>query len=365
LQNGTNGVNVSEAMASKADNESNKKSVNGLIDMTNDAQVTSDAVKRIGSENILYDRSKSDNESLSSPEPESDFLTALVDTLADNGDNLIEYAATIQSDEDERERQRIRRQSQNHNTDSTESINSISNNSKDVNNITLSPPQSTTSESKKSGFDDNDHSVHSNASSQSSNSTGSGNTLKLPTAHPVRQPSGVAGQYILNKITVDTNVVLGTGSMGTVVYGGQFEGRQCAIKRLVKPFYGETYADKEIALLIATDQHPNMLRYYAKEEDSDFIYIALERCNGTLLDMVSVRDSPITIIHSQQGNNADIQLLKEAHKYKLQILRDMCTGLAHLHAMNIVHRDLKPVSIRCNLCTSMDVNCLQNTKPTA
>ncbi len=52
--------------------------------------------------------------------------------------------------------------------------------------------------------------------------------------------------------------------MGTIVYSGRFEGRTVAIKRLVKPFFGVDHADKEIALLIATDQHPNVLRYYAK-----------------------------------------------------------------------------------------------------
>ena len=169
----------------------------------------------------------------------------------------------------------------------------------------------------------------------SGDSVSSGNQNQLsgnnttPIALPIRQPSGIAGQFILNKMIIDTNTVLGTGSMGTVVYAGQFEGRICAIKRLIKPFYGDSYADKEISLLIATDQHPNMLRYYAKEEDNDFVYIALERCNGTLLDLVN------NIDHCAQSN-------------KQQILHDIMNGLAHLHAMNIVHRDLKPANILLN-----------------
>lgn len=117
----------------------------------------------------------------------------------------------------------------------------------------------------------------------------------------------------------------GTGSRGTVVYAGRFEGRPVAVKRLVrcfvmilgdsqycclvqvKPFYGADEADKEIALLIGSDSHENVLRYYAKastavadrfavsltplcvvmqEEDSDFIYLALERCHMSLTDLV-------------------------------------------------------------------------------
>jgi len=60
------------------------------------------------------------------------------------------------------------------------------------------------------------------------------------------------------------NYVAGTGSRGTIVYAGRFEGRPVAVKRLVKHFYGNDEADKEIALLIDSDQHPNVLRYYAK-----------------------------------------------------------------------------------------------------
>ena len=108
------------------------------------------------------------------------------------------------------------------------------------------------------------------------------------------------------------------------------------MKRLVKPFFGHDNADKEISLLIQSDQHPNVLRYYAKEEDASFIYIALEKCAGSLQDLI---DRPHN--HPQ----AD----------RLLILHSMMTGLAHLHSLNIVHRDLKPANIlltkgnRCKL----------------
>ena len=124
--------------------------------------------------------------------------------------------------------------------------------------------------------------------------------------------------------------------MGTVVYAGLHETRECAVKRLVKPFFGHDNADKEISLLIQSDQHPNVLRYYAKEEDASFIYIALEKCAGSLQDLI---DRP--------ANHPDAD--------RLLILHSMMTGLAHLHSLNIVHRDLKPANIlltkgnRCKL----------------
>lgn len=59
---------------------------------------------------------------------------------------------------------------------------------------------------------------------------------------------------------------VGTGSGGTIVYSGTVEGRACAVKRLVKQpqLQPQQQADAEIALLIDSDQHPNVLRYYAK-----------------------------------------------------------------------------------------------------
>lgn len=72
------------------------------------------------------------------------------------------------------------------------------------------------------------------------------------------------GSMAIGRMVLFPNQVLGTGSMGTVVYAGLFEGRPCAIKRLVKPFFGSANAQQEIALLIQSDQHPNVLRYYAK-----------------------------------------------------------------------------------------------------
>lgn len=41
-----------------------------------------------------------------------------------------------------------------------------------------------------------------------------------------------------------TSSVLGTGSFGTVVFAGHFEGRRVAVKRLVKQFLGANSADQ-------------------------------------------------------------------------------------------------------------------------
>ena len=43
-------------------------------------------------------------------------------------------------------------------------------------------------------------------------------------------------------------------------------------------------ARKEIAALIVADEHPNIVRCFAMEEDSEFVYLALERCKQSLND---------------------------------------------------------------------------------
>eukprot|EP00478_Filoreta_tenera_P003593 GABV01003808.1.p1 GENE.GABV01003808.1~~GABV01003808.1.p1 ORF type:complete len:148 (-),score=25.48 GABV01003808.1:7-450(-) len=77
---------------------------------------------------------------------------------------------------------------------------------------------------------------------------------------------------------------------GTVVFEGRCAGRRVAVKRLLREFF--KHADQEIRLLISTDQHPNVLRYFAKAEDSSFLYLALERCQCSLAE--AVRPKPLT-----------------------------------------------------------------------
>ena len=73
-------------------------------------------------------------------------------------------------------------------------------------------------------------------------------------------------------------------SHGTVVFKGKLDGRPVAIKRMLKSFYH--LAQREIRLLISSDGHPNVVRYFAKEEHGEFIYLSLELCVKTLADAI-------------------------------------------------------------------------------
>lgn len=58
----------------------------------------------------------------------------------------------------------------------------------------------------------------------------------------------------------------------------------CSVKRCCAlPLYsGESPYEQSVCLL----QHPNVVRCFAMEEDGEFVYLALERCKGSLHDLL-------------------------------------------------------------------------------
>lgn len=92
------------------------------------------------------------------------------------------------------------------------------------------------------------------------------------------------GILTINHLKIFTNEILGYGSHGTIVYKGENDTRKVAIKRMLNTFY--TSAEREISLLIHSDGNNNVVRYYTQESNGEFIYLALELCDGTLVDII-------------------------------------------------------------------------------
>jgi serine/threonine-protein kinase/endoribonuclease IRE1 len=148
--------------------------------------------------------------------------------------------------------------------------------------------------------------------------------------------------------------------------------------------HAHTDAEREINLLIDSDAHAHVLRYFAKEEDDHFIYVALELCEQSLYESVmmevdqasegkeaSVEDGIMcseegasvgkssssssgswrSIPHGGTGNNRVSIAPRESvydhdtHVQHRTMLGQVAAGLHHLHTLNIVHRDLKPQNI--------------------
>ena len=134
----------------------------------------------------------------------------------------------------------------------------------------------------------------------------------------------------IGHLSVNLDVILGHGGHGTMVFKGSFGGRDVAVKRMLKEFYD--VASHEVSLLQQHDDHPNVIRYFDKETAGSFLYIALELCPASLLDVIErPRDFPALIPSS--GLNTP------------NILKQITSGIHYLHSLKIVHRDIKPHNI--------------------
>ncbi|KAJ8772777.1 hypothetical protein K2173_027954 [Erythroxylum novogranatense] len=152
--------------------------------------------------------------------------------------------------------------------------------------------------------------------------------------------------YRIGKLHI-SKTEIAKGSNGTVVLEGIYDGRPVAVKRLVQTHHD--VALKEIENLIASDQHPNIVRWYGVEFDRDFVYLALERCTSNLSDLIYVYSECYqNQSHYLPGHEKKFKLWK-ANGYPsvplLKLMRDVVLGLAHLHELGIIHRDLKPQNV--------------------
>ncbi|XP_014664450.1 PREDICTED: serine/threonine-protein kinase/endoribonuclease IRE1-like [Priapulus caudatus] len=171
----------------------------------------------------------------------------------------------------------------------------------------------------KSVSRDNSYAQHSAQTSTLPSAVGSTTALeKLP-----------LGWMRVGKLMFNTQEPLGHGCEGTFVYRGKFENRAVAVKRLLPECF--SLADREVELLRESDEHANVVRYFCMEEDTQFRYIALELCMGTVEDYVKKSDFPRDKLNP-------IMLLYQA-----------ASGIAHLHSLQIVHRDIKPSNILMSL----------------
>lgn len=134
--------------------------------------------------------------------------------------------------------------------------------------------------------------------------------------------------YKLGSLIINETQVLGTGSHGTVVVTGTFEGRPVAIKRMLLDFY--EIASHEISLLQESDDHPNVIRYFCSQQSERFLFIALELCPASLQQVVDKPSEYPALVNCMEPSN---------------ILFQIASGVRYLHSLKIVHRDIKPHNI--------------------
>ena len=145
------------------------------------------------------------------------------------------------------------------------------------------------------------------------------------------------------KLKMNASNGLGFGSMGTCVYKGLYENStdvaikvipRCIFKGLDKNIV-EAKDIGEVTIL-KKFQHPNLVKYHIFEYDVTSIYIALELCEGTLIDFVE----NLSVYTFDEQTVVDFEC-----KSKKFLLYGIVQGLNELHTLNIVHGDMKPQNI--------------------
>lgn len=140
--------------------------------------------------------------------------------------------------------------------------------------------------------------------------------------------------------------VLGYGSHGTVVFRGKFDGRPVAIKRLLSEFY--SLADHEISLLQEHDTHPNVVRYFYREEQERFILVALELASCSLaefIDPIGGESSGSSTCEAYKVPEIKAKEFSGIQVDEIDLLKQVMGGLLFLHEKGLIHRDLKPQNI--------------------
>ncbi len=139
------------------------------------------------------------------------------------------------------------------------------------------------------------------------------------------------GEMIVGRLQVDTKTCLGNGSSGTVVFPGEYDGREVAVKRIVRSTH--SLAAKEIKHLLSSDENPHVIRYIGKEETTSFTYIALDRFTASLDQVIEHAERYPTLVCPPKGLD-----VKDA-------LCQITDGVQHLHSLKLVHRDIKPQNV--------------------
>ncbi|WP_306590700.1 serine/threonine-protein kinase [Geothrix sp. 21YS21S-4] len=125
--------------------------------------------------------------------------------------------------------------------------------------------------------------------------------------------------------------VLGNGAMGEVYLGVDPSiGREVAIKTILPSAAQGAEAKERFsreARAAGVLNHPNLVTIYEFGEDQGVLYIAMEFVKGHDLD---------ELLHQQALGRGEA----------LEVLAQVCDGLAFAHRQQIVHRDIKPANVR-------------------
>eukprot|EP01116_Phalansterium_solitarium_P019052 TRINITY_DN5218_c0_g1_i2.p1 TRINITY_DN5218_c0_g1~~TRINITY_DN5218_c0_g1_i2.p1 ORF type:complete len:682 (+),score=105.15 TRINITY_DN5218_c0_g1_i2:175-2220(+) len=124
---------------------------------------------------------------------------------------------------------------------------------------------------------------------------------------------------------------IGSGTFGSVYKcRSRIDGWDYAVKISKKKFRGASQRDaklKEVYALAALGTHRNIVRYYDAWIEAEQLYIKTEFCAGGSVEQQFMRGVEFT------------------EEHLCELLRQVVSGLSHIHSKNLVHLDLKPENI--------------------
>jgi serine/threonine-protein kinase len=152
----------------------------------------------------------------------------------------------------------------------------------------------------------------------------------LGSVPPPQMEAALVGRTVGGKFVIER--LIGTGGLGAV-YRAVHQGLQMpvAVKVLHERFQSDLEFCKSFhaeALAASRLDHPHLVRVvdFGQEPDG-LLYFTMELLDGTTLRDVI-----------QGGGKQPLERIVE-------LMSQVCSGLAHAHARNIVHRDLKPENV--------------------
>lgn len=108
-------------------------------------------------------------------------------------------------------------------------------------------------------------------------------------------------------------------------------------KKLLKTGFRPMIDEIIVLKVTALKKHQNLVKFYDFKEKGEFIYIAMEYCDGG------------TLRQEMEMRKKDLLLKKRENLYSedeaLRIGYKILNGLRVLHQLDISHRDLKPENI--------------------
>ena len=135
----------------------------------------------------------------------------------------------------------------------------------------------------------------------------------------------------IRRISYDPEKLLGKGSGGTRVFAGWVEKRHVAVKRMAKDMW--ELAEKEIGALhdAKSDESKHIVSYFGSEQDDTYIYLALSLCSNSLGACLAGEGELVF----------EFALIED----RVQLLRQLATGISNLHELGVIHRDLTPSNV--------------------